>query len=487
MEATIRSPLPQPTRCLRAGFDPASAMPLHEGARNINAFGHHIVILFFATAPRCDCLLFAAGGVIRVLSITQGDAMENVYIIGTGMIRFTKYPDRTVRDMAVEAILLALADAGLDRKAIQAAFFSNTFWGMFSNQHSIRGQVVLRGMGIDRIPVANVENACAGATTALHLAWMGVRAGMYDVALAVGAEKITDPDKIKSLTAYATCMDVEHFFDHIQMIENTGKSFRNIEVPPVDASAGEGRSIFMDAYAMGARWHMDRFGTTQRQLAVVCSKNHFHASLNPLAQYTNTMEVEEVLADRTIAWPLTRAMCAPVGDGAAAAIVCSERYLRRLVGARPVRILASVMGQGSDRDLDGEDIGERLAKEAYEKAGIGPRDISVAELHDATAYGELHQTEAMGFCPIGQGGPYAETGATKLGGKQPVNTSGGLESRGHPIGASGLAQIHELVLQLRGEAKKRQVENARLALSENGGGNIGVEEAAMCIHILEKV
>jgi acetyl-CoA acetyltransferase len=232
---------------------------------------------------------------------------------------------------------------------------------------------------------------------------------------------------------------------------------------------------------------MDRFGTTQRQLAVVCSKNHFHASLNPLAQYTNTMEVEEVLADRTIAWPLTRAMCAPVGDGAAAAIVCSERYLRRLVGARPVRILASVMGQGSDRDLDGEDIGERLAKEAYEKAGVGPRDISVAELHDATAYGELHQTEAMGFCPIGQGGPYAETGATKLGGKQPVNTSGGLESRGHPIGASGLAQIHELVLQLRGEAKKRQVENARLALSENGGGNIGVEEAAMCIHILEKV
>ncbi|MBW6487165.1 MAG: thiolase family protein [Syntrophobacterales bacterium] len=412
--------------------------------------------------------------------------MDNVYIIGTGMIRFNKYPERTVRDMAVEAILLALQDAGMDKKALQAAFFSNTFWGMFSNQHSIRGQVVLRGMGIDKIPVANVENACAGATTALHLAYTGIKAGMYDVALAVGSEKITDPDKIKSLTAYATCMDVDNFFEHIRMIENVGSSFKNILVPPADTSAGEGRSIFMDAYAMGARWHMDRFGTTQRQLAVVCAKNHFHASLNPMAQYRNTMTVDEVLADKTIAWPLTRAMCAPVGDGAAAAVVCSERYLRKLVGARPVKIIASVMGQGSNRELDGEDIGERLAKEAYEKAGVGPKDISVAELHDATAYGELHQTEAMGFCPAGAGGPYAESGETKLGGKQPVNTSGGLESRGHPIGASGLAQIFELVVQLRGEAGERQVENARLALSENGGGNIGVEEAAMCVHILEK-
>jgi acetyl-CoA acetyltransferase len=412
--------------------------------------------------------------------------MDNVYIIGAGMIRFNKYPERTVRDMAVEAILLALQDAGLDKRALQAAFFSNTFWGMFSNQHSIRGQVVLRGMGIDKIPVVNVENACAGATTALHLACTGIRAGMYDVALAAGSEKITDPDRIKSLTAYATCMDVDNFFEHIKMIENVGSSFKNIVVPPTDASAGEGRSIFMDAYAMGARWHMDRFGTTRRQLAVVCAKNHFHASLNPLAQYRNTMTVDEVLADKTIAWPLTRAMCAPVGDGAAAAVVCSERYLRKLVGARPVKIIASVMGQGSNRDLDGEDIGERLAREAYEKAGVGPKDISVAELHDATAYGELHQTEAMGFCPAGEGGPYAESGETKLGGKQPVNTSGGLESRGHPIGASGLAQIYELVLQLRGEAGARQVENARLALSENGGGNIGVEEAAMCVHILEK-
>jgi acetyl-CoA acetyltransferase len=198
------------------------------------------------------------------------------------------------------------------------------------------------------------------------------------------------------------------------------------------------------------------------------------------------MTVEEVLGDKAVAYPLTRAMCAPVGDGSAAAIVCSERYLKKLSGARPVKILASVLGQGSDRGLDGVDIGERLSHEAYEVAGVGPDDIDIAELHDATAFGELHQTEAMGFCPLGEGGPYAESGATRIGGAKPVNTSGGLECRGHPIGASGLAQIYETLAQLRGEAGARQVDGARIALAENGGGNIGVEEAAMCLHILEK-
>jgi acetyl-CoA acetyltransferase len=412
--------------------------------------------------------------------------MSNVYIVGLGMIRFNKYPDRTVRDMAHEVTNLALADAGLDKAALQAAFFSNTFWGMFSNQHSIRGQVVLRSMGIQAIPVTNVENACAGASTALHMAYTGVRAGMFDVALAVGSEKITDPDKMKSLTAYATCMDVENFESHINMMMELNKTFK-VEIPPDQAPPGDGRSIFMDAYAMGAKWHMSRFGSTQQQLAAICAKNHWHGSLNPMAQYQMDMSVADVLADKPIAYPLTRAMCAPVGDGAAAAIVCSEKYLKRLSGIRPLRIRASVLGSGTDRDLDGEDIGERLAKQAYDSAAVGPQDIDLAELHDATSYGELHQTEAMGFCPMGDGGPWAESGATKLGGKQPVNTSGGLECRGHPIGASGLAQIYELGVQLRGDAGPRQVEGARLGLAENGGGNIGVEEAAMCIHILEKV
>ena len=412
--------------------------------------------------------------------------MNDAYIIGLGMIRFNKYPDRDVRDMAHEVTCLALKDAGIDKKEIGAAFFSNTFWGFFANQHSIRGQVILRSMGIEKIPVTNVENACAGGSTALHMAYTSIRAGMQDVVLVLGSEKISNPNKAMSLGAYASCMDVGNFAEQLAMLERVNKTL-TVEIPDDRTQPGEGRSVFMDAYAMGARWHMSRFGSTQKQLAVICSKNHWHASLNPLSQYRNTMSVEEVLADRPVAYPLTRAMCSPVGDGAAAAIVCSERYLKKLTHARPIKIRASVLGTGSDRDIDGTDIGERLAKQAYDMAGVGPGDISLAELHDATAYGELHQTEAMGFCPPGQGGPHAESGTTTLGGLQPVNTSGGLEGRGHPIGASGLAQIYEIGEQLRGVAGKRQVEGARLGLAENGGGNIGVEEAAMCIHILEKV
>ncbi len=411
---------------------------------------------------------------------------ENIYIIGLGMIRFNKYPDRDVRDMSHEVIRLALKDAGLRKEDLQAAYFSNSFWGLFSRQHSIRGQVALRSMGIEAIPVTNVENACAGASTALHMAYTTVRARMADVAIAVGSEKITNPDKMLSLTAYASAMDVDNFETQMQTMAKLNDSIK-IDIPEGQTPPGEGRSIFMDAYAMGARWHMSTFGTTQKQLAVVCAKNHWHGSLNPLAQYQQDMSIQEVLNDKPIAYPLTRSMCAPVGDGAAAAIVCSEKYLQKLTDARPIRIRASVMGSGTDRGLDGEDIGERLAGQAYEAAGVDPQDISLAELHDATAYGEIHQTEAMGFCPMGEGGPYAESGATKLGGKQPVNTSGGLECRGHPIGASGLAQIYELGVQLRGEAGKRQVHDARLGLAENGGGNIGVEEAAMCIHILESI
>ncbi len=412
--------------------------------------------------------------------------MRDVYIAGIGMIRFNKYPDRDVRDMAHEATRLALTDAGLDSGDLQAAYFSNTFWGMFSNQHSIRGQVILRSMGIEAIPVTNVENACAGGSTALHLAATAIRAGMCDVALALGAEKITHENKALSLGAYASCMDVANFEHHLNMMTELNKSFE-VEIPADQTPPGDGRSIFMDAYAMGARWHMSRFGSTQRQLAIICAKNHWHGSMNPLSQYQQDMSVDDVLADKPIAYPLTRAMCAPIGDGAAAAIVCSGDYLKKLAHVRPVKIIASILGSGTDRDLDGEDIGERLARRAYDEAGVGPQDISLAELHDATSYGELHQTEAMGFCPPGEGGPWAESGATRLGGRQPINTSGGLECRGHPIGASGLAQIVELVLQLRGEAGPRQVDGARLALAENGGGNIGVEEAAMCIHILESV
>ena len=411
--------------------------------------------------------------------------MEDVYIIGVGMIRFGKYLDGSVRGMAHDALDLVLKDAGLTKDVIQAAYISNTFWGMFANQHSIRGEVMLWDAGIRGIPIVNCENACAGASTALHLGYTAIKAGMYDVVLALGSEKITNQNKALSLSAYATCMDVENFEKHINMLMDINQRI-DFQIPDGETPPGEGRSIFMDAYAMGARWHMKTFGSTKKQLAVICSKNHFHGSLNPNSQFQETMTVDEVMNARPVTYPLTVPMCAPVGDGAAAAILCSEKFLKKLTGARPVRIRASILGTATDRDLDGQDIGERLSKLAYEKAGLGPKDIHLAELHDATAYGELHQCEAMGFSAPGEGGILAESGATTLGGSLPVNTSGGLECRGHPIGASGLAQIHEIVTQLRGEAGKRQVQGARIGLTENGGGNLGLEEASMTIHILEK-
>jgi len=413
--------------------------------------------------------------------------MSDVYVIGVGMIRFGKYLDGSVRAMAKEALDLVLTDAGLVKDDIQSAYVSNTFWGMFANQHSIRGEVMLWDSGLRGIPIVNCENACAGASTAFHLGYTAIRAGMYDVVLALGSEKITHQNKAMSLSAYATCMDVENFESHINMFMELNEKL-DFKMPDGETPPGEGRSIFMDAYAMGARWHMKKYGSTKKQLSLICSKNHFHGSLNPNAQFQEAMTVDEVMNARPVTYPLTVPMCAPVGDGAAAAILCSESYLKKMKnGCRPVRILASVLGSGTDRDIEGIDIGERLSKKAYEIAGLGPEDISLAELHDATAYGELHQYEAMGFCAPGEGGPFAETGATTLGGKLPVNTSGGLECRGHPIGASGLAQIHEVVTQLRGEAGRRQVHGARIGLTENGGGNLGVEEASMTIHLFEKV
>jgi acetyl-CoA acetyltransferase len=250
--------------------------------------------------------------------------------------------------------------------------------------------------------------------------------------------------------------------------------------------AGKSRSAFMDIYSLGARNHMKQYGTTQKQLAIISAKNHFHSSLNPYAQYQKDMTVEEVLEAPEVSYPLTRPMCSPVGDGAAAVVLCSGDYLKKLGVERPVKVRACALASGQDRGPDEEDIGNRLSRKAYEMAGVGPEDIDLAEVHDATAFGELLQTECMGFCAEGEGGPFAESGATKLGGKLPVNTSGGLESRGHPIGATGTAQLCELVWQLRGECDKRQVEGARIALAENGGGNIGIEEAAMVITILEK-
>jgi acetyl-CoA acetyltransferase len=244
----------------------------------------------------------------------------------------------------------------------------------------------------------------------------------------------------------------------------------------------EGHSVFMDFYAAGARAHMKEYGTTQRQLAAIAAKNHNNSTMNPLAQYTFPMTVDQVMEDYEVAYPLTRAMCAPVGDGAAAAVLCSEKFLKEHPNDKAILVRASVLRSGSWRK---DNLSQRISTAAYKMAGLSPKDINVAEVHDATAYGELEQIEQMGFCGLGKGGPFTEEGETEIGGKVAVNPSGGLLSRGHPLGASGLAQIYELVIQLRGDAGKRQVDNPKYALAENGGGTIGSGPAAMCIHIFE--
>jgi len=416
--------------------------------------------------------------------------MRDVFVAGVGMTRFAKYMDRNIKYLTGVALDSCLNDAAVQKKDLEAVWFSNSTWGYFQNQQCIRGQVALREAGIEGLPITNVENACAGGSTAFHQAWMGVASGLYDCTLAIGAEKLYDEDKQKMFGAFWTGIDVENIPGMMKAWMNVLGNLK-LDVPKSEDTegAGKNRSAFMDIYAGMCRWHMVTYGTTQRQLAVIASKNHFHSSLNPYAQFQNEMSIEEILSARPVTYPLTVPMCAPIGDGAAAAILCSADFLKGLKNPRPVKVLASVLGSGTSRRMaeEDQDIGARLSRRAYEIAGVGPGDIHVAEVHDATAFGELHQTEALGFCPSGQGGPFAESGATRLGGKMPINTSGGLESRGHPIGASGLGQLNELVTQLRHEAGQRQVENCRFALAENGGGNLGFEEAAMCIHILERV
>ncbi len=411
---------------------------------------------------------------------------DNVYILGSAMIRFGKYMDRNIKSLTGEALDLVLEDCGLTLDELQAAWFSNSGWGIHTFQHCIRVQVALSANGLEGIPITNVENACASGSTAVNGAWTAVKAGLYDCVLAMGAEKLYNEDRAKTMEGFLAGMDVEVAVEEITRFAEEDRKRREeearkkgVELPPEKPG---GHTVFMDWYAIGARRHMEKYGTTQRQLAAIAAKNHNNSTLNDLAQYTFPQTIEQVLEDRVVSWPLTRAMCAPIGDGAAAAVICSEGYLKKNPSSRAVKVLASALQSGNRHKQT--DVSARAARQAYEMAGVGPEDIDVAEVHDATAFGELHQVEQMGFCAVGEGGPFAERDETGLGGKIPINTSGGLISRGHPIGASGLAMIYELVTQLRGEAGKRQVQGARIALVENGGGVFGHGEAAMSIHIL---
>ncbi len=412
---------------------------------------------------------------------------DDIHVLGVGMIKFGKFLERSVKDMTGMVLNEVLEDCDLSRDDIQAAWFSNTMWGLYDFQHSVRGQVALTANGLQGIPVTNVENACASASTALHAAWTGIKAGLYDCALAMGVEKQYNEDRAKVMQSFIAGTDVQEMSARVAELRAAEQKKRGEAGQAADgqpAKAG-GHSAFMDFYAAGARAHMDAYGSTQKQLATVAAKNHNNSTKNPLAQYNFPQTVEQVLNDRVVAYPLTRAMCAPIGDGAAAAIVCSESFLKKHPSKRAIRVAASVLEGGKRTGMG--DISERAAAKAFEIAGVGPEDINVMEVHDATAFGEISVMEALGFCPRGEGGVMAERGDTALDGRIPVNPSGGLISRGHPIGASGLAQIYELVTQLRGEAGERQVKNHRIAMTENGGGTVGAGEAAMTIHILEKL
>ena len=403
--------------------------------------------------------------------------MTEVYVAGVGMTPFGKHAGRGLKSLAAEAINAALADAGIAAADVQAAYMGNAAAPVMTGQVMVAGEVALRGMGIGRIPVVNVENACATSATAFQQAAAMIRLGAFDVVLVCGFEKLFHPDKSRTFSVFKGAVDVELLDGLTEGIKSTGG----------DAAAGRQRSLFMDLYAQAARAHMRRYGSTPRHFAMVSAKSSRAGALNPLAQFRNEMTVEEVLAAPSVAPPLTLPMCSPIGDGAAASVLVSERKARALGLSRAVRVRASVLCSGWDyQGEDAENVPEYAARLAYETAWIGPQDVHVVELHDASAPAELIYYELLGFANKGEGIRLIEEGATSIGGRLPVNPSGGLLRKGHPVGASGAAQIYELATQLRGEAGARQTPGARVALAENGGGMIGGDVAAIVVTVLSK-
>jgi len=412
--------------------------------------------------------------------------MEDIYIVGVSMTPFGRHMDKSVKQLTAWAVEDALKDADCDRKWIKAAFFGNTAQGHFDRQHMIRGQVALLPIGLGGIPIYNVEGACASSSAAFNLATMQLRAGAADVVLAVGAEKMYSDDKAKMFSCFESAWDIETLEENKSCLAGMGKDI----VPPPGSQSDKPYSPFMDVYAALGRAFMSRFGITQRQIAAVASKNHNHSVHNERSQYRKPMTIDEVLAAPPITYPMTLPMCSPISDGAAAAILCTESALKKygFNRKRAIKVMASVLRSGSARAADdyAKACTPLAAKDAFEQAGISPSEINVAELHDATAIGELITFEGLGLREPGMSGVLAERGETSLGGSIVVNPSGGLESKGHPIGATGLGQIFELVEQLRGNCGPRQVEGARFAIQGNGGGLWRVEEALEHIAILGK-
>lgn len=387
--------------------------------------------------------------------------MRDTVVRGVGMTPFGRFEDTSLKELSAQAINAAFTDAGVTFDDIQAVYFGNVAAGVMYGQHAIRGETVTHYMGAGPLAVNNVENACASGGNAFHLGWSAVAGGQYDTVLVVGAEKLYSSDKEKSFSAFMGGMDVD---------------FKDI-----GEGAGKTRSPFIDRYARVAQFLIEERGLTPEAFAHVAAKAHLNGSLNPLAQRRDPKSVEEVLAARAVLGPLTVLMCSPVGDGAAAAVITKAPERAQ---AGDVRILASQL-RSLPADAHGpSDSHEYSAAASFEQAGLSPSDMDFAELHDATSPGEIVSWVESGLCPPGEELKWAMTGHTRIDGTLPVNPSGGLVARGHPIGATGVAQIYEGVQQLRGAAGPRQVAGARRAFLQCGGGLIKNSTAVSSAHIL---
>ena len=374
--------------------------------------------------------------------------LKRVGILGVGIVPFDKYEDVLVEDIARPAVIAAMKDAGVKRTDIEASFVSHLYQG------EVLGQRILKGLRFPEITITNIENACAGGSSAVREAWLSIATGEHDIVLVIGAEKM-------------------------------GRGLINFVSPDVELALGNTAPA---QYALAARRHMHEFGTAPEAFAKIGVKSRHHASLNPNARFRDTITLDEVLTSRPIADPITLYQCCRNGSGAAALVLATEDKC----AARPgpsvwieSSALASVMADKEQRDLTSFGATRAAAAQAYEEAGIGAEDIDIVELHDAFTTGELLHYEGLGLCPKGGGEQLVSDADTSLGGRVPVNVSGGLLSKSHPLGATGVAQFCELVWQLRGDAESRQVEGARTALAHSQGGT-GLEAGATCVTVLTR-
>ncbi len=379
--------------------------------------------------------------------------MSDVYILGVDMIKFGRFPDRTVPSLGAEAALLALDDAGLTIQDMEALYCGN-----LGQSSGMVGQRILQEIGQTGMPVVNCANACATGATAFREAWTSIKAGLYDVVLAVGVEQMGKG-----------------------LLGGTGA----VKGIPKEGLLGSG--TMPAVFAEAGMEHARKYGTTFEQFAKISVKNHHHSTMNPKAMYQIETPLEDVMNAEMISYPNSKLMCSVNVDGSAAAVLVSEKKAKELGMERVVKVKASILSSDpyQERDLVMPDVNtctRKAAKEAYEMAGVGPEDIDLVELHDCFATAEMLHYENLGLCKDGDAGRMIDEGEVALGGRVPVNVSGGLLSKGHPLGATGIANIYEVSTHLRGEAGERQVEGAKLGLTHVIG--LG---SACGIHILEKV